>query len=176
MIGKILNTEKISEAKTKLLDINDFVKKLDESLRESAIRVLLPMYLGHSHTESNPKRSADANVDLVSHSSNIDFSDIGTFISGFEQTKPADNVSLLVAWLYSQHGSIPISSKQIQDLSSECGLVVPGRPDNTMRQAKNDGKTLFQQVGKGWKLTVNGELYMKNVYKVTKGKQPITNE
>jgi Tfp pilus assembly protein PilV len=171
-----LNTEKISDAKTKLLEVNDFVKKLDESLRENALKILLPMYFEFSTNDSKPKANGNTAANSTVHVNASDTSDLGSFISAFDQSKPADNVALLVAWLYSQHGSIPISAKHIQELGNSCGLVVPGRPDNTMRQAKNEGKTLFQQVGKGWKLTVNGELHMKNVYKVTKGNKSLTSE
>ena len=83
---------------------------------------------------------------------------------------------VLVAWLYSHYGAYPISPKEIQELGDSCGLVIPNRPDNTMRQAKCDGKGLFQQQGKGWRLTVSGELNMKNQFKVKKGNKPLPKE
>jgi hypothetical protein len=100
-------------------------------------------------------------------------SELAAFISSYDHKKPADNVMLLAAWLYSSYGGHPITAKEIKELGDSCGLVVPSRPDNTMRQAKNKGKSLFNQQGKGWQPTVSGEIYFKEHYKVKKGTKPI---
>lgn len=83
---------------------------------------------------------------------------------------------VLVAWLYSQYGVYPITSKELKELGDSCGLTIPNRPDITLRQAKASGKNKFTQQGKGWKLTVSGELALKETYSVTKGTTPLPEE
>ena len=83
---------------------------------------------------------------------------------------------LLVAWLYGIYGVYPITAKEIKELGDSCGLVIPARPDNTMRKAKKNGKSLFSQQGKGWQLTVSGEMFLKEAYKVKKGNKPLPKE
>ncbi len=164
---------KIDEAKTKLLEINELIKQLDESMRETAIQLLVPLYF---HGADEPRKPAvDPSGDNKSLAKGVPPStdDLGDFIASFEQGKPADNVLLLVAWLYSHYGAYPISAKEVQELGDSSGLVIPNRPDNTMRQAKSDGKSLFLQQGKGWRLTVSGELYLKNKFNVKKGNKPL---
>lgn len=164
---------KIDEAKAKLLEINELIKKLDESMRETAIQLLVPLYF---HNADEPRKSP---VGLSSDNKNPhkglppSTDDLGEFIASFEQGKPVDNLFLLVAWLYSYYGAYPISAKEIQELGDSSGLVIPSRSDNTMRQAKNDGKSLFVQQGKGWRLTVSGELYLKDKFNVKKGNKPL---
>ena len=91
----------------------------------------------------------------------------------FDHKQPKNNVLLIVAWLYSQYGVFPITTKEIKDIGNSTGLVIPGRPDNTMRTAKKKGKNLFNQHGKGWRLTVSGETYLREIYSVKKGNKPL---
>lgn len=163
----------IGDAKAKLLEINELIKQLDESLRETAIQLLVPLYFqggDRPPTQSAGSSNDNKSPDKVSPPST---NDLGDFIASFEQGKPADNVLLLVAWLYSHYGVYPISPKEIQELGDSSGLVIPSRADNTMRQAKSDGKSLFQQQGKGWRLTVSGELHLKSKFNVKKGNKPL---
>lgn len=171
-----MKNTKIEETKANLLEINEVIKQLDESLREAALRVLLPMYFPDISKQNNPTVIGTNDKKEAEESTVPDTEDLGNFIASFEQSKPAENVMVLVAWLYSHYGAYPISAKEIQELGDSCGLVIPSRPDNTMRQAKCDGKGLFQQQGKGWRLTVSGELYMKNQFKVKKGNKPLSKE
>ena len=171
-----MKNAKIDEVKGKLLEINDVIKQLDESLRATALQVLVPIYFPDAG--ENQKQSASCakgNQDEVKPEP-PDTDDLGNFLASFEQSKPAENVILLVAWLYSRYGAYPVSAKEVQELGNSCGLVIPNRPDNTMRQAKNDGKNLFTQQGKGWRLTVTGELYMKSKFNVKKGNTPLPKE
>lgn len=166
----------LTEAKEKLLEINELIKQLDESMRTAALEVLLPLYFSGAG-ELPKKVHRDIQEDgKTSVSEPPDTSDLGNFIASYETSKPADNVMLLVAWLYSHYGVYPIATKEIQELGDSCGLVIPTRPDNTMRQAKSDGKGLFHQQGKGWRPTVSGELFLKNKFNVKKGNTPLPKE
>lgn len=158
----------IKEATDKLLEMSAVIKQLDESMREAALRILTPLYFPD---HAVPSKTLPKNNSSLGESASLasDTSDIGEFIESFEQGKPADNVLLLVAWLYSRHGAYPITAKELQELGASSGLVLSNRPDNVMRSAKNEGKSLFTQQGKGWRLTVSGELYVRGKYNVKKG-------
>jgi hypothetical protein len=161
------------DAKAKLLEINDLIKQLDESLRETAIQLLVPL---HFHGRDKPRtQSLGSRNDDKSSDTELTPStdDLGAFIASSDQGKPAGKVLLLVAWLYSNYGVYPISSKEIRKLGETSGLEIPDRPDNSMRQAKNGGKSLFQRRGKGWSLTVSGEHYLKSKFNVDKGSKTL---
>ena len=162
-----------NEVQSKLLEMNKIIAKLDPAIRNAAFEIMTPYYFEDQPvSESKPVVKPKGGKRKTS-TKESDTSDLGEFISGFEHEKPKDNVMLLAACLYSQYGAYPIQAKEIKDLGNACGLVIPNRSDNTMRQAKDKGKSLFNQQGKGWKLTVSGELFLKNTYGVKKGSKPI---
>jgi hypothetical protein len=156
----------IEELKTKILEFNEFIKTLDPTVREAAFNVLCANIISPGTASYSQTTSEALSPELTAFGST---DEIGSFISQYEHDKPKDNVMLLVAWLYSQYGSYPITAKEIKTLADEIGLIIPERADNTMRSAKHNGKTLFTQQAKGWKLTVAGELRLKDVYAVKKG-------
>jgi len=162
------------KVKATLLEMNDLISKLDPAIRESAFEVMIRYYFEDAPARLTLMQSQTQPASSQPQGSpSPDISDIGSFISSFDHDKPKDNVMLLVAWLYSNYGAYPIQAKEIRELGDACGLVTPGRADNTMRAAKNNGKSLFNQQGKGWKLTVSGEFYLKETYNVAKGNKEI---
>lgn len=171
-----MSKDEIKTAVEKLLEINDVIKQLDDSLRQAAINVLIPLHFPSAHGAQKPASPSVQVQGDAKAATAPDNSDLGAFLESFEQSKPADSVLMLVAWLYSHYGAYSITAREIQELGDSCGLILPKRPDNTMRQAKNDGKTLFTQQGKGWRLTVSGELYIKNKFAVKKGNKPLPSE
>lgn len=172
-----MNKNDTEEVKAKLLEINKLISQLDPSIRAAAFEILAPYYFSHKqHAPVHAKATADTESSGGSATDTPDTSDLGAFISAFDTNKPVDNVMLLVAWLYSNYGTYPITVKEIKELGDSCGLIVPARPDNTMRQAKKNGKGLFNQQGKGWQLTVSGELFLKETFKVKKGNKTIPKE
>jgi hypothetical protein len=169
-----MDKKSMDEIKASLLEINELVAKLDPSIRAAAFEILRPLYFGRKqieHTKEQESRKSDD--DSKGDEAPTDLSD---FIAPYDHKKPADNVMLLAAWLYSNYGTYPITAKEIKELGDSCGLILPGRPDNTMRQGKNKGKSLFNQQGKGWQPTVSGELFFKEEYKVKKGTKPLPKE
>ena len=169
-----MDKKDIEGIKEKLLDINKLISQLDPSIRAAAFDILAPYYFSHKqHQPAQAKTNADTKIIGGSATVAPDTSDLETFISSFDTDKPIDNVMLLVAWLYSNYGAYPITAKEIKELGDSCGLIVPTRPDNTMRQAKKNGKGLFIQQGKGWRLTVSGETHLKENFKIKKGNKPI---
>jgi hypothetical protein len=164
----------IQDAKTKLTEINDFISTLDSELKPKAISILLPLYFDNTETlklvigtELQNDASNDTNLQSLTNEQ--------TFFTSFSHDKPAENVAMIAAWLYSQYGTFPITNEEIQDYASRLGITVAARSDNTMRQAKRDGKALFRQVGKGWEPTLVGETYFRETYKVRKGNKPHPN-
>ena len=76
---------------------------------------------------------------------------------------------MIVAWFYSRFGLFPVETKLVRETADHMGLVIPNRPDNTMRQAKCKGQTLYKHVGGGWQLTPLGERYVQQRYEVKRG-------
>lgn len=170
--------KEIEAVKASLFEINEFISKLEPEIRSAAFELLADAHFGDGFV-SKIKGETDRNAKSTNKNQDdtkANTDDLGAFISKFQHDKPADNVVLLAAWLYASYGVYPITAKEIKELGNSCGLITPGRSDNTMRQAKKSGKGLFNKQGKGWKPTVSGELYFKDTYGVTKGKKPLPTE
>jgi hypothetical protein len=169
-----MDKKEIEGVKEQLLDINKLISQLDPSIRAAAFDILAPYYFSHQqHPPAQLKKPVDKAGSGGAKVPAPDTSDLEAFISSFENDKPVENAKLLVAWLYSNYGVYPMTAKEIKELGDSCGLIVPSRIDNTMRVAKNNGKGLFTQQGKGWKLTVSGETHLKEDYGVKKGNKPL---
>lgn len=164
-----MNQATIDEIQSKLLNMNKFISKLEPAIRGAAFEILTQFYF-----DDKPITKKIINKDSNKKPSDqSDDSELESYLKQFDDTKPKKNVKILVAWLYSQYGAYPIKAKDIRDLANSIGLVVPNRPDNTMRQAMENGKHLFTQKNDGWILSVTGEMYMKNTYNVKKGNKSI---
>lgn len=173
-----MKKKEVDAMKASLLEINEFILKLEPEIRSAAFELLTDACFGdgltskiNSNAEEKPR-----NTNKAQGATTTNTDDLGAFISKFQHEKPAENVMLLAAWLYASYGVYPITAKEIKELGDSCGLITPGRSDNTMRQAKRNGKGLFNQQGKGWKPTVSGELFFKDTYGVTKGNKPLPAE
>lgn len=171
-----MDKKSIEEMKAKLLEISEFVSRLDPSMRVVAFEMLRPRYFGEKSVQKTPDPQNSDMPNAGTATNNGAPTDLADFIKPHEHKKPADNILLLAAWLYSTRGVYPITVKEVKDLGDSCGLVIPGRPDNTMRTTKKKGKSLFNQQGKGWQPTVSGETYLKDTYKVKKGNKAISKE
>jgi hypothetical protein len=158
-----------------LLSINEVVTKMDPAVRVSVFDLLVSRYLGKENAAPAITPAAVTTKGQAPKTP-ADTSDLGAFISSLDTKKPADAVIVLVGWLYSQYGTYAITTKEVKELADSCGLTIPSRADNTMRQAKDKGKALFTQQGKGWKLTVSGELYLKETYMISKGNKSLPTE
>ncbi len=160
-----MSEERLLKAQKKLLAINKSITRLDPAIRLAAFEILAPYYFGEE--PGPPKKKADK----AGKSAKPDVSSREKFFGSFDHKKPGDNVHLVAAWLYSQHGVFPITSKDISDVAGDIGLTIPMRPDNTMRSAKHNGNNLYKKKkkAKGWQLTVKGEAYMRETYDVKKG-------
>lgn len=163
-------SDKIKDATEKLLEINQIITKLDPAIRSSAFDILAPLFF-EEEADAGEKPGAGQRKHKT-----ISTADKEKFLGSFEHDKPKDNLLLIAAWLYSQHGVFPITKSLIDEEASNAGLTVPERPDNTMRIAKQKGKNLFRQKSSGWQPTVAGETYLKETYSVKKGNKPLPEE
>lgn len=159
-----MDEERIQEVAKKLREISKVVSELDPAIRAASFQLLVPYYF--EDVEEEP-RSRGTQAPQAGRSD----SDEATFFNRFTHDKPADNVDLVVAWLYSHYGAYPVTTRELRTYADRRGLTIPARPDATMRQAKKDGKRLYQKQGGGYKLTVHGEAHVKTTYKVRKGTQ-----
>jgi hypothetical protein len=164
-----MNKKVIEEVKQHLSDINKTIASLDPAIRGAAFNILAPYYFDEISPPSDDKKTPPAKKQLPFS----DTASIEKFFATHEHNKPSDNVFLIAAWLYSQHGITPLTAALCDEISSQIGITVPSRADNSMRTAKRKGKSLFKQQGKGWVLTISGEQYVKETYGVRKGNKPL---
>ena len=160
----------LKSVKDKLVELNAFISNLDASIRAPAFDLLLPYYMeeieGKSPDDKGTSKKGQHKPAVVDTSSQE------AFFNSFTHDKPADNVHLIVAWLYSQHGVIPLTAKLLREMADGVGLTIPDRPDATMYAAKKDAKSFYRKRGKGYQLTVHGEAHVKTTYNVKKGTAP----
>lgn len=94
------------------------------------------------------------------------------FFGSFDHSKPADNVTLIAAWHYSQFGLSPLSKNYINKIANEVGITIPSRPDMTLKSKTAKAKNCFRQQARGeYVPTVHGEAFLKETYNVKRGKR-----
>jgi hypothetical protein len=158
----------LTEIETRLLEVNEIIKKLDESIRVAAFDFLKPYVLGAPIKIHKPH---DAPADPAGSTD-----DLAAMVVKFgSDDKPSENAKLLSAWWFSQHGSAPFSMKWIKEMGTSSGLTFPDSPSMTFRQAASKGKNLYEALGEGglMKPTISGEQYLKATYGVKKGTKPV---
>lgn len=161
-----MDENRIQEIKEKLIKINEFVSGLDPELKRTALNLLLPLYFDEKEIKVAAIKTDG--VDLDPGASD----DEHVFFTSFNHEKPAENVVMIAAWLYSQYGVYPITPEEVKDFATRLGITIASRADNTLRTIARDGKNLFRQVGRGWEPTLPAESHFKEFYKVKKGNKP----
>jgi len=140
------------------------LEKLPSEVRLAAFNALVPSLVSD---ESDAPIDTQQHLPLKkqSHSSSGE-----ELFSKFSHDKPADNVKLITAYLYSQYGSESFSLAEIRSWAKQVGLTIPGRPDMTIKAALDDGKKLYQSTGREkYAPTVHGEALLKKTYGISKG-------
>ena len=102
----------------------------------------------------------------------LDGSDLDkeSFFGANDHSKPAENVQLIAAYLYKEHGTAAFSVAEINEIATDVGITVPERVDMTLKASKSNGKNLFTSAGRGaYKPTVHGEAFLKETYSIKKG-------
>ncbi len=159
-----MNKETLRARADRLLEVNNIMTKLEPEVRAAAF-LLLEGYVTAGGTSEAAKE--------LGNSAGSANEDITTFFSRFNTDTPAENVVLLAAYHFSQYGSSSFSVEELKARALEVGLTLPERVDMTIRQARREGKGLFQSAGRGlFKPTVHGELFLRTTYQVAKGTHP----
>ena len=166
----------MKNAINKILEINGIVKSLDPALQERASDVLLKMAFGNLIQETTRASASRKHAQKIGIKRSDAIAKRPAFFNGHEHDRLKDNVHLIVAWLYSRYGLFPVETKLVRETAERMGLLIPNRPDNTMRQAKCRGKSLYQHIGRGWQLTPLGERYVHQRYKVKRGRSAFNEE
>lgn len=151
----------LEEKVKKLKEIDRIIKLLDPSIREASFKIL-ESYITDIKVLEKKEEKTDHKVGLELEKEE--------FFTKLKHDKPSDNILSIAAYHYSKYGVTPISSDEIKNIASDVGVIIPNRPDMTIKRAQKDGKNLFSVAGRGkYKPTVHGEKYFKDTYKVLKG-------
>jgi len=157
-----LDKKAFSELQERLLDVNRVITKLDSSIRVAAFDFLKP-YI------SSGKLAVSADLHRPP-TEETPPSDVAALIQKHSEGKPHENVNLLAAIWFSEHGSHPFSLDYLREQATSTGLTIPAKPRMTLVQAKEKGKKLYGPAGRGvFKPTVIGEAFLKTTYGVRKG-------
>lgn len=159
-----MEAKTFEEIRRRLIEVDKVIRRLDPAIRANAFELFNDYLKGGTHThlsgegKHKPERPSGDDIDLR------------TLVEKHGDAKPSDNAFLLTADWYHKYGSAPFTVANIKQAATSAGLTVPDRLDMTLTAAQNEGKKLFQSVGRGsFKPTVTGELYLKKTYTVTKG-------
>ena len=101
---------------------------LESSVRKRAVEAAMVL-MGESSSQTViSTRPADRVTDRGAL-------DIASFFGREENLKPAENTYLCAAYLFSLYGPAAFSIQDVRDVAREAGVVLPDRPDMTLRQA-----------------------------------------
>lgn len=159
-----MNEDTFAERVARLRKLGKVISGLDPEIRLEAFRILKDYVTGGASESARRKRGGGAEGPPPSPNGKE------AFFAAREHGKPAENVKLMTAYLFSQYGSAPFTLAELATLAASVGLTVPQRIDMTLRQAKSGGKSLYTSAGRGkFKPTVHGETYLKETFQVSKG-------
>ena len=157
-----MDNKSFGEIAERLLEVNKTIAKLDPAIRASAFEILkdyaagVKAQGGHDHKTSHERSGATVNLEAL--------------VNSHPDLAPNENVKLLTAHWYSRYGLAPFTLENIRKSAEDTGLTIPQRVDMTLRKAKEGGKKLYQSAGYGlFKPTVQGELYLKKTFSISKG-------
>ena len=140
-----MDKKALEEIEARLLEVNEVIKKLDESIRVAAFEFLKPYIVGG--TILAPKGKSEQPHGGGSASGTP--TDLPGLIEKFgRRDKPSDNAKLLSAWWFSQYGASAFTTKWIEGTAASTGLTVPASLGMTFKQATAEGKLLYKPIGK----------------------------
>jgi len=158
----------LKERIKRLREVNQVIEKLDPAIRHDAF-VLLADYVAGALPDERGKVK-DRTLPGAPE-------DPKEFLAKFDHEKPADNVKLIAAYFYSQFGTAPFTTQELEEAARDAGLIIPDRPDATLAASARGGKRLFKKTQSGaFAPTVHGEKYLKEAYSITKGTHVRPNE
>lgn len=158
------------ELTKRLKSASKVIEELDPVLREDAWAMLRPFV--SPDEESAQDKHGDQKRQGRDGSGGSSKSGVSedVLIEEHESDKEADNLYLTLAILYQRHGRGPFSLELIKSVAKSLDLTLPNRPDVTFR---NTTKKRVRKQDNGYKIQPSGETWLKENYKVKKGKQPL---
>jgi hypothetical protein len=162
---------------TRMKEFEKAVLDLDESIRGAAFTMMEGYILG-GVTPQQPRQAGLVEPGRPQSDHEPGNEAVEAFFAKGEITKPADAVYAIAGYLFSQYGSAPFTIDDVRELAQQVGLTLPDRPDNTLRNAKKNKKSLFRLKGDGWVTTASGELVLKEKFDIKKGrkKRPVPDD
>lgn len=156
----------------RLKEVNEVIAKLDPAIREHAFSLLAAYVTGQPYKRAESVDSTTSRTLGESESEPA----ASEFFAKYPDGKPSDNAVKIAAFLYGQYGAQPFKLDELRAIAESVGITIPTSLDMTLRQAKREGKSLFQHTGRSeFRPTVHGELYFKKTYQVVTGtkKRPV---
>ncbi len=161
-----MQSDAFKERVKRLKEVNEVIEKLDPAIRAAAFS-LLTEYVTRTHTEPKGIASHETPPGELP-----DDADNTAFFAKHQPGKPAENAVAITAYLYSQYGAQSFQLDDVRAMANSVGMTIPQALDMTLKQARRDGKSLFQHSGRNqYKPTVHGELYFQKTYSARKGKK-----
>lgn len=103
--------------------------------------------------------------------------DIGEFFARAEPGEPADNLYACAAFHFAKNGLAPFSVKDLQDIADRAGVILPNRPDMTLRGAGGKSKRMFQPAGRGkFRPTAQAGIWFRERFGVGPGRRADNSE
>ena len=166
-----MDEKTFKERSTRLTEIAKVLEKLPEEVRHDAFQLLTDYVTGQESDTTQGKTGQRGTANSADDGSKE------AFFASFDHDKPADNVKLIAAWFYREHGTEPFSLDELRGQADAVGITIPAHPDVTLKAARDKGKKLFSPAGKGmFKPTVHGEANLKDTSSVKKGTKSRTKE
>jgi hypothetical protein len=161
----LMNNTDFRETIKRLEAVNAIILKLDPNIRGAAFELFKP-YL--TETLACSTSSGGETPTALSSSS----PSLVELMQKHPNAPAHENAYLLAAHWFSVYGSEPFSLEGVRELGNNAGLTVPERLDMTYKQAKSEGKAIFQPVERGtYRPTVAGEGWLRSTFGVSKGTQ-----
>src|SRR3972149_10150881 len=103
-----MSIKKVDDLKKILLDLNDFLLQLDETIRHEAFKILASRLIEEYQSF---KDESDAGASGGSYGESESRAD---FYGRQDTGKPHENVEIIIAWTYSQYGLVILTNKYLQ--------------------------------------------------------------
>ncbi len=149
----------------RLKQVSKAIEDLDPAIRAAAFSLLSDYVTGKSVGKKAGTNGSSSDSD--------DHEENGSkFFAKFDHKKPSENALMIAAYFYGEYGVSPFAVDEATEMATKVGVTIPARLDMTYVQAQKKGKNLFHRAGRGmFAPTVHGEEFLKEAFKVSKGKR-----
>src|SRR5580700_7475124 len=104
----------------RLLEVAKLIEKIPAEIRAQAFSLVAAYVTGKAAPDSGKAHAANDDGDET-----VDTEDRGAFFTKFTHDKPSDNIYLIAAYWYGQHGIAPFTVEGIRKLAGEVGVTIP---------------------------------------------------